>query len=398
MAEESRETDDIDNPEMKGAEDSKLFLKYIMSFFERKIKDDQNPDDTKMKEDQTSDATKGKTPKTKRVSIVLTILTSFFNMLTYASVQLGVVKEQDLENFSQFFYTIDLQCPLETVIWFLNLLHEMPLTHLDVFNTAVNLGAQKISSYFNLTSKLYSVLVATFLFTSLLFLCKKVWSVFCAKLTNADFLGPVKFFTDFRKTSMFWSFAASIALALWMEIKKTLDVLDPNNILTTNAKTPWLCVFMTQENSASDSLLVITTIFAAYVMTWKEPVLQFHQQLLVMFRCKCLKKLFIHCLARNFDQWSCVALGVVFIYWLAVFIALLKGEWKGTKIQNWILSLIPCFVSLKFGIMLFCVTGMFGLVQAIMSITSVEKAGNNKYQRVLFYLWLTEALLSLRPV
>jgi hypothetical protein len=377
MAEKSRETDDA---EVQGVEDTNRFLSYVVSFFATK---------------PTEEKPSGKTGKKVKQGLMATFVGFVLQVCSFVAVEGGWMSEDDLQTLSQLLYNFDPQCLIEYLVKFSDLLRDLHMAPVYGIDMAANFGAHVIRLYFGFESELCPVLLAIFLQALLLITCKWIWGKICVEFTKTHFLSAIKFFSACRRTLLCLGFVASAALIFWQELKKELECLDPNQIFNTDAKTPWICVFVTQGHSVSLSLLSLSTVYTLYVWSWKEPGEHFHKQLLVILRVKCMTTLYIHCIARSFDRWSCFALVVVFIYWCKIFIALVNGERKGIK--NWILPVFPCFVSVKFGMVFFGATLMIGIVQMVMSTNSMKKEENKKCKGVLKRIWWTELFVSFRP-
>jgi len=384
MAENSRESDDIQKAETQGQKYSKRFIEYLGSFFL-----------TKNNEDQTSGKTGQKEAKTK--PLWLAAIQFLVSSCVMAAKNMNFVEEDQVEQVVWFMYHIDPECYIKTVLVFFERISNLPMTPLLVPEMAANFGAHEIGSYLTIESKLYLelllVLLATLSLGLFLILCRWIWSEIHEMITNGVILDTARLFSRVRNTLVILGFIAAFVAFFWREMKKALEMFEPNDIFGTDVKISWFCEVVMQEQYTTVSLLVITTIFTLYVMSWKEPASRFHKELLSMFRYKCVNMLYMHCIGRGFDRWSWLALGVVFIWCCAMFVAMPKGDWKVSRI----LPLIPCFVSLKLGTKLFGVTLMVGLVRAVMSVNSVANEGNKKHARVLRELWFTEFLLSLQP-
>lgn len=336
----------------------------------------------------------------KKCSILLSLISTALQMFKYTTVASGVLTEEDWTALLQSITNLDPQCFLELLLLVLELLSALPMIPVQVAAMTSKFAADNIMSTFECKSEtcatLFPVLLAILFLAVFVVFTKQLWLALAPRHTKTDTLKYQQNFANLRYKIMFYTFVIVVLINIWKEMKSAFLVLDFEEILNVKTTKSWLCSIIDVERHSSDSLLASIALYTLFVIALKAPDSPFEQELVVMFTSKCMQFLYIHCIGRNFDKWSYVALGVIFVAWCAKHGRAIFQR-KGINLHREVLSLLPCFLPVKVGIVWFFVTGVFGLVHASTSIIFFRSKGNEKYERVLDRLWFTEAVLTLRP-
>jgi len=289
---------------------------------------------------------------------------------------------------------------MQLLLSVLDILSGLPTFPVKFAAVTSKFAADNIMSTFEWKSEtcatLFPVLLTMFFLAVFVVFTKLLWLALAPRHTKTDTLKYQQNFANLRYKIMFHTFVIVVLINIWKEMKSAVLVVDFEEILKVKTTKPWLCSIIDAERHSSDSLLASIVLYTLIVLSWKAPDSLFEQELVFMFTCKCMQFLYIHCIGRNFDTWSCVALGVIFAAWCAKHGRAIFQR-KGIKLHREVLPLLPCFLPFKVGIWWFFVTGVFGLVHASISVQSFQSKGNEKYERVLDRLWFTEAVSTLRP-
>jgi hypothetical protein len=336
----------------------------------------------------------------RNCSMLLWIITSVLQNFKYMTTVFGVATDEDWTELLQSITNLDPQCFLELLLSVLDLLSALPMIPVQVAAVTSKFAADNIMSTLEWKSEtcatLFPVLLAILFLAVFVVFTKQLWLALAPRHTKTDTLKHQQNFANLRYKIMFYTFMIVVIINIWKEMKSAFLVLDFEEILNVKTTKSWLCSIIDVERHSSDSLLASIVLYTLFVIALKAPDSPFEQELVVMFTSKCVQFLYIHCIDRNFDKWSYVALGVIFVAWCAKHRRAICQR-KGIKLHREVLPLLPCFLPVKVGIWWFFVTGVFGLVYASTSVLSFQSQGNEKYERVLDRLWFTEAMMTLRP-
>ena len=336
----------------------------------------------------------------RKKTVLALNISNALQMFKYTTIAFGVFTEEDWKDVLQSIMNLDPECPLKLLLSVLDLLSALPMFPVKFAAVTSKFAADNIMSTFEWKSEtcatLFPVLLAISLLAVFIFFVKLLWSVLGPRHTKNDTLKYNQTFANLRYKSILYAFVTIVLVLAWKEIKSTFLDVDVEEILNVKTTKPWLCSIIDVERHSSDSLLASIVLYTLIVLSWKAPDSPFEQELVFMFTCKCMQFLYIHCIGRNFDTWSCVALGVIFVAWCAKHCRAIFQR-KGINLHREVLPLLPCFLPFKVGIVWFLLTGVFGLVHMSISVLSFQSKGNEKYGRVLDRLWFTEAVSTLRP-